>query len=170
MYIITLSILNYKNYVIIDVCVTCNIYPHLCIAFNTVVGRNFRYLNVMRIRTNAVTANILRHIAYLEMEDNDSSIVFKSRSYNKASGVIANSASVYTKQGLKGFMQIPLLLRNLQMCNTILEIMTIQKNGKLLINSYAHHSVHFAFLKLGIGQDRRHWAEKSDILITFISS
>ncbi|MFZ0329532.1 MAG: helix-hairpin-helix domain-containing protein [Nitrososphaeraceae archaeon] len=53
--------------------------------------------------------------------------------------------------------------------------MAIQKNVKLVIDSDAHHPVHFAFLKFGIGQARRGWAIKSDILNTlsfteFISS
>ena len=65
--------------------------------------------------------------------------------------------------------------------NTILEIdahydrldlkdenvrIVIQKGVKLVIDSDAHHPVHFAFLKFGIGQVRRGWAEKSDILNT----
>lgn len=44
--------------------------------------------------------------------------------------------------------------------------MAIQKGVKLVIDSDAHHPVHFAFLKFGIGQARRGWAEKSDILNT----
>jgi DNA polymerase (family 10) len=65
--------------------------------------------------------------------------------------------------------------------NTILEIdahydrldlkdeyvrMAVQKGVKLVIDSDAHHPVHFAFLKFGIGQARRGWAEKSSILNT----
>ena len=65
--------------------------------------------------------------------------------------------------------------------NTILEIdahydrldlkdeyvrMAIQKGVKLVIDSDAHHPVHFGFLKFGIGQARRGWAEKSNILNT----
>jgi len=65
--------------------------------------------------------------------------------------------------------------------NTILEIdahydrldlkdeyvrMAIQKGVKLVIDSDAHHPVHFAFLTFGIGQARRGWAEKSSILNT----
>jgi DNA polymerase (family X) len=65
--------------------------------------------------------------------------------------------------------------------NTILEIdahydrldlkdeyvrIAIQNGVKLVIDSDAHHPVHFAFLKLGIGQARRGWAEKSSILNT----
>lgn len=41
------------------------------------------------------------------------------------------------------------------------------KNGvKLAINSDAHHPVHFAYLLFGIGQARRGWAEKMDIINT----
>lgn len=65
--------------------------------------------------------------------------------------------------------------------NTILEIdahydrldlkdeyvrMAIQKGVKLVIDSDAHHPVHFGFLRFGIGQARRGWAEKSNILNT----
>jgi DNA polymerase (family 10) len=61
---------------------------------------------------NADIANILRDIAFLlEMEEDNSNIVFKIRSYRRASDVIANLSSnieeVYEKQGLKGLMQIP---------------------------------------------------------------
>jgi DNA polymerase (family X) len=42
--------------------------------------------------------------------------------------------------------------------------MAIQKGVKLVIDSDAHHPVHFAFLKIGIGQARRGWARKADIL------
>jgi DNA polymerase (family X) len=42
--------------------------------------------------------------------------------------------------------------------------MAIQKGAKLVIDSDAHHPVHFAFLKIGIGQARRGWAQKADIL------
>lgn len=42
----------------------------------------------------------------------------------------------------------------------------VQKNAKLIIDSDAHHPMHFAFLIFGIGQARRGWAEKSNILNT----
>ena len=62
--------------------------------------------------TNADIASILRDIAFLlEMEEDNSIIVFKIRSYKRASDVIANLSSnieeVYAKHGLKGLMQIP---------------------------------------------------------------
>jgi DNA polymerase (family X) len=44
--------------------------------------------------------------------------------------------------------------------------MAIQNDMKLAINSDAHHYVHFAFLIFGIGQARRGWAKRSDILNT----
>ncbi len=44
--------------------------------------------------------------------------------------------------------------------------MAIQNDVKLAINSDAHHYVHFAFLIFGIGQARRGWAKRSDILNT----
>jgi DNA polymerase (family 10) len=44
--------------------------------------------------------------------------------------------------------------------------MAIQEDVKLVIDSDAHHPIHFAFLKFGIGQARRGWAKKSDILNT----
>jgi DNA polymerase (family X) len=42
--------------------------------------------------------------------------------------------------------------------------MAIQKGVKLVIDSGAHHPVHYAFLKIGIAQARRGWAQKADIL------
>lgn len=65
--------------------------------------------------------------------------------------------------------------------NTILEIdahydrldlrdeyikMAVEHNVKLVIDSDAHHPLHYAFLVFGIGQARRGWAKKSDILNT----
>jgi DNA polymerase (family 10) len=65
--------------------------------------------------------------------------------------------------------------------NTILEIdayynrldlkdefirMAVEKDVKLVIDSDAHHPLHYAFLLFGIGQARRGWAKKSDILNT----
>jgi DNA polymerase (family X) len=44
--------------------------------------------------------------------------------------------------------------------------MAVKNNVKLIIDSDAHHPLHFAFLRFGIGQARRGWAEKSDILNT----
>jgi len=44
--------------------------------------------------------------------------------------------------------------------------MALQKDVKLVIDSDAHHPVHFAFLRFGIAQARRGWATKSDILNT----
>jgi DNA polymerase (family X) len=42
----------------------------------------------------------------------------------------------------------------------------IQNNVKLIIDSDAHHPVHYAFLKFGISQARRGWATQADILNT----
>jgi DNA polymerase (family 10) len=65
--------------------------------------------------------------------------------------------------------------------NTILEIdayydrldlkdefikLAIEHAVKLVIDSDAHHPLHFSFLKFGIGQARRGWAAKNDILNT----
>ena len=65
--------------------------------------------------------------------------------------------------------------------NTILEIdayydrldlkdefirMAVENNVKLVIDSDAHHPLHYAFLIFGIGQARRGWAKKCDILNT----
>ena len=44
--------------------------------------------------------------------------------------------------------------------------MAVQSGVKLVIDSDAHHSMHFAFLVFGIGQARRGWAKQSDILNT----
>ncbi|HEU5120636.1 MAG TPA: hypothetical protein VFT71_06585, partial [Candidatus Nitrosocosmicus sp.] len=65
--------------------------------------------------------------------------------------------------------------------NTILEIdshynrldlkdeyikMAIEKGIKLVIDSDAHHPLHYTFLKFGIAQARRGWAERDDVLNT----
>lgn len=44
--------------------------------------------------------------------------------------------------------------------------LAVQNGVKLAINSDAHHPVHFAYLLFGIGQARRGWAEKMDIINT----
>jgi DNA polymerase (family X) len=44
--------------------------------------------------------------------------------------------------------------------------MAIQDGVKLVINTDAHHYLHFAFLMFGIGQARRGWAKQEDILNT----
>lgn len=69
--------------------------------------------------------------------------------------------------------------------NTILEIdahynrldlkdeyvkLAVQRGVKLVIDSDAHHPVHFAFLQFGIGQARRGWAKPSDVLNTLSAS
>lgn len=78
-------------------------------------------------------------------------------------------------------VNIEKLLDSAKDTNTILEIdahydrldlkdeyvrMAVQKGVKLVIDSDAHHPVHFAFLKFGIGQARRGWARKYNILNT----
>ena len=42
----------------------------------------------------------------------------------------------------------------------------IQNNVKLVIDSDAHHRIHYAFLRFGIAQARRGWATQSDIVNT----
>jgi DNA polymerase (family X) len=44
--------------------------------------------------------------------------------------------------------------------------MAIKNNVKLVIDSDAHHSLHFSYLELGISQARRGWAKKEDVLNT----
>jgi DNA polymerase (family 10) len=44
--------------------------------------------------------------------------------------------------------------------------MAVKKGVKLMIDSDAHHPIHFAFLTFGIAQARRGWATRSDILNT----
>ena len=44
--------------------------------------------------------------------------------------------------------------------------MAVENGVKLAINSDAHHPVHFAYLVFGIGQARRGWAKKIDIVNT----
>lgn len=44
--------------------------------------------------------------------------------------------------------------------------MAVENGVKLAINSDAHHPVHFAYLTFGIGQARRGWAKKYDVINT----
>ncbi len=44
--------------------------------------------------------------------------------------------------------------------------LAVQNGTKLAINSDAHHPVHFAYLLFGIGQARRGWAKKTDVINT----
>jgi DNA polymerase (family X) len=44
--------------------------------------------------------------------------------------------------------------------------MAVQNCVKLVIDTDAHHYLHFAFLTFGIGQARRGWAKQEDILNT----
>jgi DNA polymerase (family 10) len=44
--------------------------------------------------------------------------------------------------------------------------MAVENGVKLAINSDAHHPVHFAYLIFGVGQARRGWAKKTDIVNT----
>ena len=44
--------------------------------------------------------------------------------------------------------------------------LAVQNGVKLVIDSDAHHPLHYAFLQLGIGQARRGWAKASDVLNT----
>lgn len=44
--------------------------------------------------------------------------------------------------------------------------MAVENGVKLAINSDAHHPVHFAYLIFGIGQARRGWAKKIDVINT----
>ena len=44
--------------------------------------------------------------------------------------------------------------------------MAVQNGIKLAINSDAHHPVHFAYLLFGIGQARRGWTKKIDVINT----
>jgi len=44
--------------------------------------------------------------------------------------------------------------------------MAVKKEVKLVIDSDAHHPIHYAYLTFGVGQARRGWATRSDILNT----
>ena len=44
--------------------------------------------------------------------------------------------------------------------------MAVENGVKLAINSDAHHAIHFAYLIFGVGQARRGWAKKTDIINT----
>jgi len=78
-------------------------------------------------------------------------------------------------------VDIPKLMTIARETNTILEIdshynrldlrdeyirTAIQSDVKLVVDSDAHHPIHYAFLEFGIGQARRGWAGKKDILNT----
>jgi DNA polymerase (family X) len=78
-------------------------------------------------------------------------------------------------------VDIPKLMTIANETNTILEIdshynrldlrdeyirTAIQNEVKLVIDSDAHHPLHYAFLEFGIGQARRAWAGRNDILNT----
>jgi DNA polymerase (family 10) len=76
-------------------------------------------------------------------------------------------------------VDIARLIETARDTNTVLEIdahynrldlkdeyirMAVNNDVKLVIDSDAHHPLHFAFLRFGIGQARRGWAEKPSIL------
>lgn len=78
-------------------------------------------------------------------------------------------------------VNIEKLIETARDTNTVLEIdahynrldlkdeyvrLAVQHGVKLVIDSDAHHPVHFAFLQFGIGQARRGWAKRSDVLNT----
>ena len=78
-------------------------------------------------------------------------------------------------------VDIPKLITIANETNTILEIdshynrldlrdeyirTAIQNDVKLVIDSDAHHPLHYAFLEFGIAQARRGWSRKNDILNT----
>jgi DNA polymerase (family 10) len=44
--------------------------------------------------------------------------------------------------------------------------LSVENGVKLAINSDAHHPVHFAYLIFGVGQARRGWAKKTDVVNT----
>ena len=44
--------------------------------------------------------------------------------------------------------------------------MAMKKRAKLVIDSDAHHPIHYAYLVFGIGQARRGWATQMDVLNT----
>jgi DNA polymerase (family 10) len=44
--------------------------------------------------------------------------------------------------------------------------MAVENGVKLTINSDAHHPIHFAYLIFGVGQARRGWAKKTDVVNT----
>jgi DNA polymerase (family 10) len=44
--------------------------------------------------------------------------------------------------------------------------MAVKKGVKLVIDSDAHHPIHYAFLTFGVAQARRGWATRQDVLNT----
>jgi DNA polymerase (family 10) len=78
-------------------------------------------------------------------------------------------------------VNIPRLMEVARDTNTALEVdaqydrldlkdedirIAVQKNVKIVVDSDAHHPVHYSFLDLGVAQARRGWAKKSDVLNT----
>jgi DNA polymerase (family X) len=78
-------------------------------------------------------------------------------------------------------VNIPKLMEVARDTNTALEVdaqyerldlkdedirIAVQNNVKIVIDSDAHHPVHYSFLELGVAQARRGWAKKSDVLDT----
>ena len=76
-------------------------------------------------------------------------------------------------------VNIPKIIETAKDTNTILEIdahyrlidlkdeyikMAVEGDVKLVVDSDAHHPIHYAFLKLGIAQARRGWATKNDTI------
>ena len=45
-------------------------------------------------------------------------------------------------------------------------MMAVRKGAKLVIDSDAHHPIHYAYLTFGVGQARRGWATQADVLNT----
>ncbi len=78
-------------------------------------------------------------------------------------------------------VDIPKLMESAKDTDTVLEIdahydrldlkdeyikMAVENGVRLVIDSDAHHQIHFAFLNLGVAQARRGWATKNEILNT----
>ncbi|MBA3977397.1 MAG: DNA polymerase III [Nitrosopumilus sp.] len=78
-------------------------------------------------------------------------------------------------------VDIPKLMESAKDTDTVLEIdahydrldlkdeyikMAVENGVRLVIDSDAHHQIHFAFLNLGVAQARRGWAKKNEILNT----
>lgn len=92
------------------------------------------------------------------------------RIINKRDGYSLNiSKIIETASKTKTILEIDSHYNRLDLKDEYIKL-AVENNVKLVIDSDAHHPIHFAFLRFGIGQARRGWASKNDILNTLPSN
>ncbi|MDQ4074338.1 MAG: helix-hairpin-helix domain-containing protein [Thermoproteota archaeon] len=88
------------------------------------------------------------------------------RIINKRVGYPVNiSKLIEVAKGTKTVLEIDAHYNRLDLRDEYI-MMAVESGVKLVIDSDAHHPIHYAFLELGIAQARRGWAKKKDILNT----